>query len=412
MSELPRGVEARLSWMVNNEPGEVGQCARWTWLSLGDGVDPAAWGCPDANSVVDKTKAAGDLYTGSDPPRGAIVLYTSSGYGHMCLSKGDGQIMTTDPPGHPGGTGTWDIDGPVQEWGQKYAGWSQRYNSVLIPMTEPGPVYVDKLVQGAQDSDSVRRLQDVLNHTSLPAPGDVFLPVLGNYGEDTALVVGVWQTEHGYPKGVITNGQADALFAGSGHTVVHASTAPPDPEPPDPPPGPEGSTDLAWHEYSGKPSGSLTVTADAGYVRLDADTTSPPVAGLEFHMAYLNCDLTWSGSADGTIRVKYVRDDGDATGYADYCVSNGKDDFLITAMHWEAGEAGKGGRWYLNVGGGITKAVITTRYQKAAGVPYELDAAAVAAKAWSGPTRLAVALLVALLAFLVVLGVVLGVQAG
>ena len=375
MSE-PRGVEDRLQWMVDNEPGEAGQCAYWTWQALGgDNGNPPRWNCADANEVVEKTRAAGDLYTGSDPPRGAIVLYTSGTYGHMCLSKGDGKIMTTDPNGDWGATGTWDIDGPVDEWGQTYAGWSQRYSGTLLPMTEPGDVHVALLFQGNQGSASVARLQDVLNHTSLPAPGDEFLPVLGNYGEQTALVVGVWQTENGYPKGPITNAQADALFAGTGHTVIHADE--PDPEPPDTEPQPPDSVtlDTSWHKYSGKPGGTLTVADDAGYVAIDATVAAAPVAGLEWHMLYANCDLTWdSGSQDGWIRVKYVRDGGDATAYQDYSVARGMSDFLITAQHWEAGEAGVGGHWEMNAGGGIAKVSVGTRYVKSGGVPDSITA--------------------------------------
>lgn len=132
---------------------------------------------------------------------------------------------------------------------------------------------------------------------------------------------------------------------------------------------PGGSDMTVWTDYSGKPSGELVIAASAGYVQLDADTEDPPFSGLEFHMLYAHCDLSWdSGSALGEIRVKYVREGGDATAYQDYTVARGHEDFLITAQHWEAGEKGIGGRWYINVGGGITTARITTRYQKAAAV--------------------------------------------
>lgn len=406
MTDYPRGVEARLQWMVDNEPGEAGQCAYWTWMALGDGVDPARWSCPDANSVVEKTRDAGDLYTTGTPPRGAIVLYTSSTYGHMCLAKGDGDIMSTDPYGDWGATGTMPQEWPVDNWGQKYAGWSQRYSGTLLPMTEPGKVYVDKLVQGQQDSDSVKRLQDVLNHTSLPAPGNVFLPVQGFYGEDTQTVVQVWQEENGYPKGPIDNAQADALFAGTGHTVVHADTGPePEPEPPDPNPVPpsSSSTDLSWHHYSGKPSGTLTVADDAGYVLVDADTPDPPVDGLEWHMLYANCDLTWdSGSQDGWIRVKYVREGDDPTAYQDFSVVRGLSDFLITAQHWEAGQAGVGGRWWINVGGGISKVVVGTRYVKGGGVPAELDTTTALSTRVVAPAALILAVIAIILSIITV----------
>lgn len=135
--------------------------------------------------------------------------------------------------------------------------------------------------------------------------------------------------------------------------------------------GSSGMAGQVWTDYSGKPSGELVIAADAGYVKLDADTADPPFSGLEFHMLYAHIDLEWnSGSNLGEIRVKYVREGGDATAYQDYTVPRGKDDFLITAQHWEAGEKGIGGQWYINVGGGIARGRVGTRYQKAASVEY------------------------------------------
>lgn len=386
----PRGVEARIQWNIDNEPGEAGQCARWTWYACGGNQDPPnppKWGCPDANAVIDKARAAGVLFTGDDIPRGAWVLYSSSTYGHACLSKGirggKGDIHTVDPYNDWGATGTADFRFPIDSWGHRYEGWLIRYAGQLLPMSEPGPVYVDTLYQGSgagDGSDSVTRLQDVLNHTSIPAPGNVDLPPTGYWGEQTTVVVNAWQQANGYPQTPdLTNEQADKLFASwDGYQVVHADTPDPEPEPepePEPPPGPTG-TDLAWHTYSGKPAGTLTVADDAGYVLVDADTPDPGVDGLEWHMLYANCDITWdSGSQDGWIRVKYVREGGDATAYQDYSVVRGLSDFLLTAQHWEAGQAGVGGRWYVNVGGGISKVSVATRYVKGGGVPFTFDPA-------------------------------------
>ena len=111
MSE-PRGVEERLAWMRDNEPGEAGLCANWTWKACGGNQNPPnppAWGTPDANAVVDKCKQAGVLHTDRNAPRGAIVLYTSDTHGHMALSKGEEynyDIHSTDPYGDWGATGT------------------------------------------------------------------------------------------------------------------------------------------------------------------------------------------------------------------------------------------------------------------------------------------------------------------
>ena len=144
MSE-PRGVEERLAWMRDHEPGEAGLCANWTWKACGGNQDPPnppAWGTPDANAVVDKCKAAGVLHTDREAPRGAIVLWTSDTHGHMALSKGPDynyDIHSTDPYGNWGKTGTMPQKWCEQNWGQKWAGWTTHYAGVDLPMgTETG----------------------------------------------------------------------------------------------------------------------------------------------------------------------------------------------------------------------------------------------------------------------------------
>jgi hypothetical protein len=126
-----------------------------------------------------------------------------------------------------------------------------------------------------------------------------------------------------------------------------------------------------WTNYSGKPSGTLTISNAQDYVSMDFVTDDPPSSGLELHLMYVNCELTWGSDDVGIIRVKYRRDDGDDTAYQDYCVPKGAaigspDTFLLTATHWESGEKGKGGRWYLRCEGGITSVKLGTRYSKIA----------------------------------------------
>lgn len=231
-----------------------------------------------------------------------------------------------------------------------------------------GLVYLSKLVYGQDDSDSVRRLQMHLNGHSLD--GGETLPVTGFYGDQTDEEVRLCQVQHGFgsdPAGGSSVGpkQAAHLFTGCGCSIVDDLG-----EPDAPPEQGGGAVGQVWHDYSGKPGGTLTIQGSADYVKVDASAADAPGDGLEFHMLYANLDLTWSGSGDGTIRVKYVREGGDATGYQDYTVANGRSDFLIQPIHWEAGEKGVGGDWYINVGGGISKAVVGTRYVKAGGVLY------------------------------------------
>ena len=87
----------------------------------------------------------------------------------------------------------------------------------------------------------------------------------------------------------------------------------------------EGLAAMAtWHDYSGKPGGNLPVKAGS-YVRLDVDVADPPRTGVaELHLMYANAALTWkTGETAGVIRVKYVREDGDETGFADFTVVRG-----------------------------------------------------------------------------------------
>jgi hypothetical protein len=79
-----------------------------------------------------------------------------------------------------------------------------------------GDVYQAKLVPGQQDSDSVRRLQWVLNQWSFK--GGVELPITGNYGPQTASEVAKFQTQvcGDAGDGAIGPKQTDALFAKGG----------------------------------------------------------------------------------------------------------------------------------------------------------------------------------------------------
>jgi N-acetylmuramoyl-L-alanine amidase len=133
--------------------------------------------------------------------------------------------------------------------------------------------------------------------------------------------------------------------------------------------------DTMWSDYSGKPSGTFRVTNGQDYEPVDFETADPPSAGLEFHLIYANCELEWSTAADGlgVIRLKYVRENGDATAYQDYTCAQGAsigspDTFLLTATHWEAGESGLGGRWHIRAEGDLAAITLGTRYAKIATV--------------------------------------------
>jgi hypothetical protein len=119
------------------------------------------------------------------------------------------------------------------------------------------------------------------------------------------------------------------------------------------------------YHYSGKPSSILHIPA-GDYVRIDADVPDPTVGALEFQNLYANCGLRWRDDNMGWIQVKYVRENGDATAYQTYTVARSLSAFLITAVHFEQGERGQGGRWWVKCGGGLAGIDITTRYVKLA----------------------------------------------
>lgn len=130
-----------------------------------------------------------------------------------------------------------------------------------------------------------------------------------------------------------------------------------------------------WTSYSGKPSGTLTVSSS--WKGLDARSGTPPFSGIETHMLYLNLTPKWkSGRSVGVCRLRYRRDahngkPADDTGYTDYTIHKsaligGK--FTMTHIHEEKGQAGRNGRWYIRCAGGIRTAKIGTRYEKASAV--------------------------------------------
>lgn len=135
---LPRDVEQRIRWFLDNDPGEPGMCARHTWHSLGgDEGTPPRWGAANANAVIAKVRKSGRFWTPQTwkgpPPRGAVVLWKYGRNGHAALSNGKGQIVTTDPrTGDP--TGIEDLDYP-KRWGYDpasgpYSMWTDTYNGV------------------------------------------------------------------------------------------------------------------------------------------------------------------------------------------------------------------------------------------------------------------------------------------
>jgi hypothetical protein len=146
------------------------------------------------------------LYGGTPPP-GVPVFYgpgSGSRYGHVAISVGGNRIRSTDCPSE-GRVGETDLNWPQHRWGHNYIGWARNIGGVDIPgaplpgqTAEPTIVYLEKLHYGQRDSDSVKALQAALNAHHLAPPGNITLPVTGNYLEKTDQVVRACQVQHGF----------------------------------------------------------------------------------------------------------------------------------------------------------------------------------------------------------------------
>jgi cell wall-associated NlpC family hydrolase len=65
--------------------------------------------------------AAGRIHTDANPPVGALVFYSGGQYGHVALSVGGGQVITTW--GHAGDRYDLRLTG-VHSLSNPYLGWS------------------------------------------------------------------------------------------------------------------------------------------------------------------------------------------------------------------------------------------------------------------------------------------------
>lgn len=116
------------------------------------------------------------------------------------------------------------------------------------------------------------------------------------------------------------------------------------------------------YEYSGKPKGTLAIPKGK-YVTLDFDTPDPKVQGLELMKVYVNLAIVWpAGAKGGTVRVKFTRDGGDDTAYADFTVMPWQTEFLVGHTWMKISDANKGGRWKIKVTGDMTSVKAGTRY--------------------------------------------------
>lgn len=126
--------------------------------------------------------------------------------------------------------------------------------------------------------------------------------------------------------------------------------------------------DVFDYWYGGKPGAPQTFGRK--YSRLDLSAHDPAATGLEFTLRYLNIAPTFApGKTVGALRPRLVRPGGDFTAYDDIEISrdalDDKGAALKTFVYFESGD-GAPTHWEIKCIGGITSAVVGTRYTKKA----------------------------------------------
>ncbi len=169
------------------------------------------------------------------------------------------------------------------------------------------------------------------------------------------------------PPQYLTKAAADMLYATRGHS--HPVALPVDP-------------DAMWFDYTDKPEASQVIPGDGAWHLVRMTALKPvPYTGREDHMLYARVNFRWKpvtgsvpstlsalvkavASYQGKVEAKFVRGDGDATAYDERHFVYGTNSVPFQHLHWEHGEKGLAGAWYLRAHGGLTSVELTTRYAK------------------------------------------------
>ena len=131
-----------------------------------------------------------------------------------------------------------------------------------------------------------------------------------------------------------------------------------------------------WDDYSGKPANYITITNE--WTKIDARIEANKVGGEEFRMLYARVVFVgegfdyWTGTGFAKVECQWVRDGGtpgdtsddDPTAMDERHYERGTKSVPFQMIHFESGEIGNGGSWFMRVHGGANKARITTRYTK------------------------------------------------
>lgn len=143
-----------------------------------------------------------------------------------------------------------------------------------------------------------------------------------------------------------------------------------------------GSKTVIWPDFSGKPTKTQIIPADSTWRMIDGIACDdPPLTGTEDHMLYARLNFIWrpvtgampstleqmvkqAAAYTGKVECKYVREGGDETSFDERHYAYGTKSVPFQQLHWEEGEKGHGGRWWMKFHGGLASVEITTRYGK------------------------------------------------
>lgn len=126
-------------------------------------------------------------HTDRTPPKGAIVFFSAggNGYGHICISVGGGNVVSTDIPSS-GRVGVTSIAAIEKAWGRKFlcwTNWVMGYNVTTAKAAAPAP------------AGSVKHI--TVNRTVKAVQKAVGAAQDGIWGPETDSKVRAFQKRHG-----------------------------------------------------------------------------------------------------------------------------------------------------------------------------------------------------------------------
>jgi len=124
-----------IAWARDHMRWSEGYCLQWVRSCFDVGSRD-----PDAATAWRNAFGRHPVNSGDHCPRAVPIYWTggSRGYGHIALSVGNGNCISTDA----GGSGVCakvSIDGLTRAWGQNFMGWAESVNGVRVFQAKPKP---------------------------------------------------------------------------------------------------------------------------------------------------------------------------------------------------------------------------------------------------------------------------------